>query len=182
MKYYLLLTLSFFFLTNGLSQDDGIEFQEVVKLENDSIPKNILYTNAKIWFVDAFKDSKEVIQMDDKENGIIIGKGNMAYTNSKLRYKGINGRISFTVKVEIKEGRYRYSFSDFYHETNVKNGYDMETIVNGVYMKKIRMVPKKYAQDYNDVLKAYCKDRIELLSKDLKESMDKSNVAESSDW
>lgn len=53
-----------------------ITYSEVIILDS-TVNKSELYSRAREWFAKAFKSSKNVIQMDDKENGKIIGKALM---------------------------------------------------------------------------------------------------------
>jgi hypothetical protein len=71
-----------------------------------------LYKNAQQWFVDNFKSSKAVIQNQDKDDGLIVGKGVLTF-NSGI---GLGMVMPFgddvTVKIECKDDKYRYSFYD----------------------------------------------------------------------
>jgi hypothetical protein len=43
------------------------------------VKKDALYSSSKIWVAKAFTDSNSVIQYADKEEGSIVGKGNVKY-------------------------------------------------------------------------------------------------------
>src|SRR5258708_31294843 len=58
------------------SETNKIMYTEVVKVDS-SVTKDILYSKAREWFAIAFKSSNVVIQLEDKENGKIIGKAIM---------------------------------------------------------------------------------------------------------
>lgn len=79
------------------SETGEIYYSEVIEV--NSMPQSDLFLSAKTWFVDAFKSANDVIQLTDKEEGIIIGKGN---TDVEL------GLIQFTFKVLTKDGKYKY--------------------------------------------------------------------------
>jgi hypothetical protein len=79
----------------------------------DSVSKQELYLRAREWFVNSFKQSNSVIQMDDKESGTIIGKGNTSISVNSMFGSVEYGFIRFTVSVYIKDGKYKYSFTDF---------------------------------------------------------------------
>src|SRR5690606_33005985 len=107
-----------------------IKFSEVVYL--DSIPKATLYTKAREWFVRTFKSSKVVLELEDKEAGKLIGKGDFtAITEESMndnefikkkglvskelrekKNKGEVGSVSFIVSIYIKDGRYKYEITD----------------------------------------------------------------------
>ena len=54
-------------------KDSAIVFTELA--EKQSLNKAAMYKNVKIWFAEYFNSVKDVLQMDDKELGIILGKG-----------------------------------------------------------------------------------------------------------
>lgn len=58
-----------------------------------------------------FKDANEVIQSDTPE--MIVGKGAMKFIGW---FDTSNGWVTYSVSVEIKPGRYRVRFYDFYHK------------------------------------------------------------------
>ena len=53
------------------------EYTEVVQLDT-TYKKDVLYKNSKLFFADAFKSAKDVLQYDDREEGKVIGKGNLS--------------------------------------------------------------------------------------------------------
>ena len=83
MKKFTLLFVCCLITTIGLTQDNVLDFfpnkdgkinySEVVNV--DSVKKEELYNRAKHWLVETFNSAKDVIQIDDKENGEIVGKG-----------------------------------------------------------------------------------------------------------
>ncbi|MBL7681873.1 MAG: DUF4468 domain-containing protein [Flavipsychrobacter sp.] len=86
----------------------------------DSIPqtKNQLYVKANSWMAKTLNSAKEVIQMQDKEAGKLIGK-------AVIQVNGpINGfgqplgydYVYYTISIDVKDGKYRCVLSDFYHE------------------------------------------------------------------
>lgn len=70
-------------------------------------PSNELFNRAKIWFGNAFRDSKEVIQIEDKENGLLMGKGNFNFEQSLVPFL-----IKFSIRVSVKDNKYRVQFYD----------------------------------------------------------------------
>ena len=126
MKRILTLIILFNFSTLILfSQEDilpidketgKISYSEIVKV--DSVDAKALYNNAKIWFVHYFNSAKNVLQLDDKESGRIIGKGLLNVTTSVI-VKADAGVVKFTIEINAKDGRYKYTFTDFWHEAYI---------------------------------------------------------------
>lgn len=88
------MDVNFELFTSSYSQDilpisDGkVVYEGVIQM--DSICKYDLYFRAKRVIIDQFRNSKGAIQHDDKDNGIIIGKG-----------KAISGRSLFHQQIWI---------------------------------------------------------------------------------
>lgn len=86
-----------------------IDYQGVVKA--DGLTKDELYTRAREWFAKTFNSAKDVIQMDDKSAGKIIGKGaangSYFYLLTTIRFT-----LYYTVSITVKDGRYRYEITD----------------------------------------------------------------------
>jgi hypothetical protein len=61
-----------------------------------------------MWFVDAFNNANSVIQFSDKESGVIKGK----YIGDSVMAGIYICKISTTVTVEVKDGRYRITFAN----------------------------------------------------------------------
>lgn len=84
-----------------------LEYSEIVPVEGAT--KDELYNRAKVFFVDAFKDAKEVIQLDDKDGGMIVAKGVM--TNKSLWSE--DNIVDFRISIALKDGRYKYDINNF---------------------------------------------------------------------
>lgn len=81
-----------------------------------------LYDSIRGWLAIKMKDSHESIKLDDREAGILIGK---LYSPRTLEtdYEGVYLDLLFTFKIEVKDGRYRYTASDFYASLNMVTPY-----------------------------------------------------------
>ncbi|NBW38841.1 MAG: DUF4468 domain-containing protein [Cytophagia bacterium] len=88
--------------------DEKINFSEIVVV--DSASQDELYTKAKIWLAEKFISANDVIQFDDKENGIVIGKGAIRTKENGMAALIKNWR--FTVKIQVKDGKYKVNFYD----------------------------------------------------------------------
>ena len=100
---------------NDVVEDDygKILFQEVNNL--DSLSKEKIYIKANEWFIKTFNDATSVIELNDKDEGVIMGKGKSGITVSGgfLTY---NLYLDFTIKIEIQDYKYRTTFSELYYE------------------------------------------------------------------
>lgn len=86
--------------------------------KKENLDTSSAFVSSKIWLVDAFKDSKEVIQLEDKDTGIIMGKG--IFNASRTNLGGITtGQIpiKFTFKLQIKQNCVEVKIYNFYSTT-----------------------------------------------------------------
>lgn len=66
-------------------------------VEVDSINSQELYVRTHAWFTHSFGSAQNVIQLDDKETGKIIGKGNAFVTNGESEMKMMGGFVDFYI-------------------------------------------------------------------------------------
>lgn len=146
-----------------------ISFQEVVQVPGAT--KDELYTRAREWFAKTFKSSKDVIQMDDRIAGKIIGKGSG---------NGLTGNIllitsfwlNYTVSITIKDGRYRYEITDF--TTEDEPSYSSNRGVLNLDFLIDYKAAKKNDGSYIDMYEGYFQEALSTgtnISKSLKEAL-----------
>ena len=72
-----------------------------------------VYDGLKYWIAENFRSAKQVIDYEDRANGVIIGNGVVPniILSSGLAQISLNG--SFKMKAEAKEGKFRLTFSQF---------------------------------------------------------------------
>ncbi len=103
-----------------------IEFSDVIILDS-TIIKVELYNRAREWIALSFISANDVIQMDDKDAGIIIAKCNIPISDGGMYL--VEGKVEFTVKIQMKDGRCKYWFNNFYH-SSYKEGYSGGALEN----------------------------------------------------
>lgn len=156
-----------------------ITYSEVVPVHD--VAKDELYTRARVWFAKTFKSANHVIQMEDKENGILIGKAAMKVYH-KAMVTHYHGLINYTVTIQVKDGRFKYSISDFNHTasgataTNEDYG-PCEEMIN----TKHNTMGVSHQSIYNQYFKQI-KLEMEGLSNDIKTSLAKPATDTSDDW
>lgn len=83
-----------------------VEDRQVQVVHEVDLTKDQIFDKTLEWMALTFNDSKAVIELKDRENGKIIGKGISRF--------GIMGSThSYVVIVDIKEKKYRATFKDF---------------------------------------------------------------------
>ena len=123
--FFSTVTLLLFILSEAYAQseipllpiDSGtgkITYSDIVYVDS-LVKKQELFLRAREWFAKTYKSSTNVIQMEDKESGEIIGKALMKVYHKALGTYYPSGHINYTISIYLKEGKYRYEITHFYH-------------------------------------------------------------------
>jgi hypothetical protein len=128
MKNSLLLTGMTLLSLNSFGQSTGkpIVFASI-EIVDSTVKKETLYFNGMEWLAKHFTNANKVIQVSDKEAGLILAKGSFTYNAPGYMLSGSETRsISFLLKFSLKDGKYRLEMSDFSDEA-------LGIITNGDY-------------------------------------------------
>ena len=180
MKKLLLIYLLIPFL--GICQDvklptdstGKVIYSGVVSLDSN-LSSNELFKRAKAWFVKEYNSSKDVIQDADQETHSITGKALMTAHMTVMGSTSDWGHVKYTVSISCKDGRYRYSISDFYHEIGSYPG--LGTIDNNSKSSNVGYREKDYKRVVNEV-----NDYSNALVSSIKDFMSKKLSSASNDW
>lgn len=103
---------------------DGKIFYEHVYQDSD-MTKNDLFVKSKDVFLRLFPDTKGVIQNEDKDNGIVSGKGYFSFIyKDGIFNMAFSQTVRSTFRVIVKDGKYKVEFFDFYfNDAPIEIGY-----------------------------------------------------------
>lgn len=127
------------------SSSKKISYAEVVTCKG--LTKDDLYVRAREWFAKTYNSAQQVIQMDDKAAGKIIGKAT-ARGSYYIMLTAFNYTLNYTMIVSCKDGRYKYEITDF----TVKDEYGITQAIDGCVEVKSCMTRKGY---YREPFKTY---------------------------
>ena len=86
-------------------------FDRIVEVPGHS--RDQIYSSTKIWIAENFKSAKSVIELDSKEDGMIIGNGIIQYPCSRMDCLAKSDwTVPFTMRVDMKDQKLRISFSN----------------------------------------------------------------------
>jgi hypothetical protein len=112
MKRYFspLITLFILVVISSCSsfQVGSPEERSVQYIHELTLDKNEIFGKSIVWLAKVFVDSKEVLEVKDKEAGNIVGKGTVTFLNVLVDIP-----CRFTFVMEIKDNKYRITYSDF---------------------------------------------------------------------
>lgn len=124
MKFKLFFLSGFLFATSTAfgqkmpvdNETQKITYTEVVELPG--VKKDDLYSRAKSWYVTATGGTKLALELEDKENGKLLGKVNnsVKVKNPPMGVFEV-GYVNYTITVICKDEKYKYTFTDFNHES-----------------------------------------------------------------
>ncbi|WP_407402219.1 DUF4468 domain-containing protein [Chryseobacterium sp.] len=178
MKKAILLLFLLFSLLSFAQTDEPLKISEVVKVSDSTSTAKQLYSRSKIWFTKVFNNPKYVIQLDDPDNNMVMGRGLFNFSSKIfMGGQGRAGHIKFDVTVSAKDGRYKYEFTNFTHEkagliteSEIVPGWNEWITGSETFRKKI----SKELKDYIDT-------EISKMVITLKAEMDKGKTA-NDDW
>jgi hypothetical protein len=163
---FILLVFLLFLNFQGNCQDP-INFKETIMV--NGVDKGELYKRAKHWFVIAYKSPKDVLQLDDEDGGEIIGKAVLTYDptifSGSTQTRGV---VRYTVKIFLKDGRFKYEFTDFIHDPfrNQYNQYgklNFGLITTDIECPNPRFLQKNWSNRVWDDIKEQINENIKLL-------------------
>lgn len=122
-KFYTTLIFAAALISNLHGQDTITPINYAAVVQVDSIPREVLFSTARKWFSEEFADYKSIVQFEDKEEGVITVKA-IIYTknyNDEYLYGQFACNVRCQISIYVKDGKYRYEFSNFIHDC-IDNG------------------------------------------------------------
>jgi hypothetical protein len=115
MKKIVGLSIAFILLfTKAYTQSNlpsSSESELIIQLDS-SISKDAIYSDLKLWISDYFKNSKAVLDAEDKESGYIILKPIFSLANYSNRLVFANSGVSYSLKFQIKNSKFKVLISN----------------------------------------------------------------------
>lgn len=116
MKKTMLLVVMIMSSQSFLFPHEKLSFEKVIQV--DSASKETIYNGMKEWFGMNFVSAKNVLQIDDKDAGLIIANALTSYSYGKLRYVAYDGSINYTIKIQIKDSRFKFEITNINHKSH----------------------------------------------------------------
>ncbi len=107
----------------SFAQTDFV-YTDVVK--TDSVPAKDLYSRARLMIAKLYKSSNSVTQLNDDATNTLVIKPLFSVKAMQPNGFGIpsfdGGVVHYTVTIMCKDGRYKYTIDDMYHDGAVSSG------------------------------------------------------------
>jgi len=164
------------------SRTNKITYTDVVHTDSTLLTAD-LFTLARIWFAETFRTSGSVIQMEDKQSGVLIGKANIPLTYKSLIGENELQSVLFTFSLYFKNGRYKYEVTDFIYQQQTPSPLiEIKDIpFEYIYFNK-DLGARKYNKKTRESFINQLDTQIIAILNDLKTSMKKKNSPVDSDW
>jgi hypothetical protein len=175
-KFILMLSLVFMMGINVNAQD--VPWYAPIKLNEDGLVELVvnyeipgksqaeLYAATKVWFSERFANSKNVIELDEKEAGIVSGNGNTSFSYGNALTGYANQTVYFAFKCQMKDGKYRLTINSFqtYHEMSGRHGIEYLFSDNAIkkngQVKEYPNAMKKAVLDLYDLIETTLSKKI----------------------
>lgn len=121
MKIHYALALTLLFLAPPVSAEAKQpplteEERTIIQVfDVEGASKEAIFQASKMWIAENFKSAKSVIEYEDADSGTIIGNSSITYPCTggwTCRVRAESWRVTFTMKLEAKDGRFRLSFTN----------------------------------------------------------------------
>ncbi|MGM0613044.1 MAG: DUF4468 domain-containing protein [Bacteroidota bacterium] len=147
-----------------------IKYQEVVEAEGKSVK---LFYRAITWMNNHWDNARGMIKKQDKANGIL--KAHVRFDIKKYTEAGDleerAGRLGYVLKMEFKDGRFRYTITDL--QLLRKSKYPLERWIDP---------ENTYYDQRDEEMLQIIADEIQEVIKSMKEGMKKEKEQKDDDW
>ena len=91
-------------------------------IQKDGLTAQQLYDATKNWFVRTYVDSRAVLK-DENPGKELTGNGNISFKTNMI-FSSLEGHIKYLIDIQFKDGRLKFTMSDFRHDPIRKALYD----------------------------------------------------------
>ncbi len=117
--------------TDSLAFDENNKYIYYQTVGQAGLTKDTLYRRG-LYFMKIAAPKWKLKQISaDEAQGVLLGKGNFMVTKKALVLSAIGGEITYTARVEVKDGKYRYWFTDFVFIPYQRDRYGADVPVPG---------------------------------------------------
>lgn len=95
----------------AVNAQEKLAFSKVIKA--DSVSADGIFVSIKEWLSMEFKRGNDAIELEDKEAGLIVAKGNYPYRKKGIMYMWAEGKLVYTINIQIRDGRFKVTLTNF---------------------------------------------------------------------
>lgn len=143
----------------------NVVFTEVIK-GLDNINANELYSRAKIFIAKEYVSDKTVTELNDDISHTILVKPSIQNTFHYFLGTFTYGHTTYSLLIECKDNKYRYTFSGFYHRGYIEKN---DTLNDGGPINSD--TPNGLTKNHWEGVQRQDYEHVQLLIRDLKKAM-----------
>lgn len=138
MKNIFIALICILSVKSAIAQKDTLAFDERNKYiyyqttDQPGLSKDTLYGRGLYFMHKAYPKGKLKITKTDEAQGVLSGEGSFAVSKRSLLSGSLGGEISYTLRIEVKDSKYRYWFTDFKFTPYKRDRYGMEVLDPGI--------------------------------------------------
>jgi hypothetical protein len=138
MKNIFIALICILSVKNAVAQKDTLAFDEHNKYiyyqtaDQPGLRKDTLYSRGLYFMHKAYPKGKLKITKADETQGVLNGEGSFVVSKRSLLSGSLGGEISYTLRIEVKDSKYRYWFTDFKFTPYKRDRYGMEVLDPGI--------------------------------------------------
>jgi len=155
----LIVFFTFLLAANAaFAQKDSLAFDENSKyiyyqvVSQPGLAADTLYDRALYFFKTAHAATGLRLTSEDKASGTLTGTGSFLVSKKSLVTSHEDGSVSFTMRIDVKEGKYRYWLTDFVFNPYQRNRYNSYESVPGIFIPLEHSAGKITPKDLNAYL------------------------------
>ncbi len=147
----LILTNIFILLSLIVFSQDKLTFTRIIKTDSIGVPA--LFAQMNQWFAQNYKSPDKVIQLADKEAGMITASSLFKFIGSKFIMKYNEGPVNFSIIILMKDNRIKVEITNFVHtvyDNDLKNC-ELGLITNAEIHTEKGLVKNQNNQSWNEI-------------------------------
>jgi len=158
MKNILTALALLLFVKTAVAQKDSLAFDENNKyiyyqtVAQPAANKDTLYNRGAYFLTSAYPKTVLKLAKADKPGGALTATGTFMVSKKTLLNTHGDGAITYTLKIEVKDEKYRYWFTDFVYKPYERNRYGSFEAVPGLEIPLEQTSTKIEARDMKGYL------------------------------
>ncbi len=137
--------------TDSLAFDENNKYIYYQVVDQPGLAADTLYQRAVYFLKEAYPATQLKLKKQDNKKGVLTGAGGIMVSRKALVSKHDDGRISYNVTIEVKDGKYRYWLTDFVLTPYARDRYTNYVPVSGKDVPlehALRQIGQKDLDDY----------------------------------
>ncbi|WP_162996947.1 DUF4468 domain-containing protein [Mucilaginibacter kameinonensis] len=148
----LLFSLGAFAQKDSLALDENNKYIYYKTVDQPGAVADTLYDRGLYFFKKAYPAKALKLTKADKDGNALTGTGSFLINKKGLVGNSEGGEMAYTLRVEVKDGKYRYWLTDFVYQPYQRNRYGNAEFMHGKDVALEKASEKLSKADFNACL------------------------------